>query len=152
MTHDGLKLYEKTFHASAWFVTSLINHLMYIMHLVSYAHSRRAKPNMILFILKTLAQSRPKFMDVWPKHAELKTRSQNILYLVFILVLNALLWKLIHNYWVAQSGIGGILSQGKIWTLPFHEAKPSEMEQSKFYRAIIFLPFHELKPLNICFI
>ena len=58
----------------------------------------------------------------------------------------------VYKYWVAQSGMGGILSQGKIWTVPFHEAKPSEMEQSKFYRAIIFLPFHELKPLNICFI
>ena len=46
--------------------------------------------------------------------------------------------------------MGGILSQGKIWTVPFHETKTSEMEQSKFYRAIIFLQFHELKPINIC--
>ena len=59
---------------------------------------------------------------------------------------------LLYKYWVAQSGMGGLLSQGKTWTVAFHEAKPSEMEQPKFYRAIIFLPFHELKPLNICFI
>ena len=59
---------------------------------------------------------------------------------------------IVYKYSVAQSGMGGILSQGKFWTVPFHEAKSSEMEQSKFYPAIIFLPFHELKPLNICFI
>ena len=42
---------------------------------------------------------------------------------------------------------------GSVWngTVSFHDAKPSEMEQSKFYQAIIFLPFHELKPLNILF-
>ena len=45
-------------------------------------------------------------------------------------------------------GMGGILSLGKIWTVPFHSALPCEMEQSKFYRAIIFLPFHS-KPLTI---
>ena len=28
---------------------------------------------------------------------------------------------------MAQSGIGWILSQGKIWAVPFHEAKPSEI-------------------------
>ena len=43
----------------------------------------------------------------------------------------------------------GILLLGKICTLPFHSASPCEMEQSKFYLAIIFLPFHS-EPLNIC--
>ena len=43
----------------------------------------------------------------------------------------------------------GILSLGKIWTVPFHSASPREMEHSKFYLAIIFLPFHS-EPLNIC--
>ena len=57
-----------------------------------------------------------------------------------------------YKYWVPQNGMGGILSLGKIWTVPFHSALPREVEQSKFYRAIIFLPFNELKPLNICFI
>ena len=46
-------------------------------------------------------------------------------------------------------GMEGILSLGKIWTVPFHSASPREMEQSKFYLAIIFLPFHS-EPLNIC--
>ena len=32
---------------------------------------------------------------------------------------------------------------GSEWTVQFHSASPREMEQSKFYRAIIFLPFHE---------
>ena len=31
---------------------------------------------------------------------------------------------------MAQSGMGGILSQGKIWTVPFHEAKLSEIPSS----------------------
>ena len=42
-----------------------------------------------------------------------------------------------------------MLYLGKIWTVPFHSALPREMEQSKFYLAIIFLPFHS-EPLNIC--
>ena len=46
-------------------------------------------------------------------------------------------------------GMEGILSLSKIWTAPFHSASPREMEQSKFYLAIIFLPFHS-EPLNIC--
>ena len=39
---------------------------------------------------------------------------------------------------MAQSGMGGVLSKGKFWTVPFHEAKPREMEQSKFYRKSMF--------------
>ena len=46
-------------------------------------------------------------------------------------------------------GIGGILSLGKIWTVPLYSASPRGMEQSKFYLAIILLPFHS-EPLNIC--
>ena len=30
---------------------------------------------------------------------------------------------ILYKYGVAQSGMGGILSQGKNWTVPFHEAK-----------------------------
>ena len=33
-------------------------------------------------------------------------------------------WRLVYKYWVAHSGMGGILSQGKIWTVPFHSASP----------------------------
>ena len=56
----------------------------------------------------------------------------------------------IKQYWVALiHGMGGILSFGKIWTVPVHEAKPREMEQFKFYLAVIFLPFHS-ESLNIC--
>ena len=47
---------------------------------------------------------------------------------------------------IAKSNLDCSTSRGEA------EAKPSEMEQSKFYLAIIFLPFHEFKPLNICFI
>ena len=46
-------------------------------------------------------------------------------------------------------GMEGILSLGKILTVPFDSASPREMEQSKFYLATIFLPFHS-EPLNIC--
>ena len=31
---------------------------------------------------------------------------------------------LLYKYWVAQSGMGGILSQGKSWTVPFHDNIP----------------------------
>ena len=41
---------------------------------------------------------------------------------------------------------------GQIWTVPFHEAKPREMEQSKFVLAIIFLPLIPLKPLIYIFV
>ena len=32
-------------------------------------------------------------------------------------------------------GMEGILSLGKIWTVPFHSALPRGIEQSKFYLA-----------------
>ena len=59
---------------------------------------------------------------------------------------------MIYKYWVAQSGMRGILLQGKIWTVPFHEMKPSEMEQSKFYRAINIPPIPWIKATQYLFI
>ena len=43
-------------------------------------------------------------------------------------VVMLIMLSIVYKYWVAQSGMGGILSLGKIWTVPFHEAKWSLSE------------------------